>query len=246
MNKKTTLFFIVIFLSLFSRAQLRTPQGIYYPMEGLSPLNEIYYFEALHRNYNLSHHLEAKLNQRHQNKKIKRVRLVGFRDFMKPNLSRRKIWAPMPVKYDSIADDLNRSIPAGLGPSQSEGEVLKRFGDQAIQNWLKSPAVKGSSFGKAASSVEGAMKMEASISSAPLTPGAPAIDHKFTFQYMALQSQTKMEYKGWTNATIRHDASVNETAMEVSEKVFKNKDLVVSHVKNPIEDRSSLGLRWNW
>ena len=115
-----------------------------------------------------------------------------------------------------------------------------------IQNWLKSAAVKNSSFGKAASSVEKAMKVEASISSAPAIPGGKVIDHRFSFQYMALQSQAKMEYNGWTQAQIRHDSKISETSFEISEQVFSNKNLVLNHTKNQVENRSSMGLRWSW
>jgi hypothetical protein len=221
--------------------QLRTPQGQFYQLKGLSPLNDNNYFKVLMSKYSKNP------NELKQKKKFKKIELFGLKTIIRPVATGKKILAPSYVDLQNpYLKKLNSTIPGNLGPSQNESEVLKRFGDQAIQNWLNSPDVRNSSFGKAASQVESAMKVEASIQSAPSVPGQAPIDHKFSFQYLALQSLTKVEYKGWTNAQFRIDSGKSETAMEISERVFRNKDLVVSHIKNPTENHSSMGLRWSW
>lgn len=225
-----------------SWGQLRTPQSSFSQLQGVSPLSDKMYFNALMQNY-----VPAAKSQKTPHKKYRKIELYGLKTVIKPIASGKRILAPKEVDLqDPYFKKLNTTIPGNLAPSQSETEVLRRFGDQAIQNWLNSPEVRNSGFGKTASRVENAMKVEASIKSAPLSPGGQAIDHKFSFQYLALQSQTKVEYKGWTNAMLRMDSGKNETAMEISERVLKNKDLVISHVKNPIENRSTMGLRWSW
>jgi hypothetical protein len=225
-----------------SWGQLRTPQSSFSQLQGVSPLSDKMYFNALIQNY-----APSTKSQKPPQKKYRKIELYGLKTVIKPIASGKRILAPKEVDLqDPYFKKLNTTIPGNLAPSQSETEVLRRFGDQAIQNWLNSPEVRNSGFGKTASRVENAMKVEASIKSAPLSPGGQAIDHKFSFQYLALQSQTKVEYKGWTNAMLRMDSGKNETAMEISERVLKNKDLVISHVKNPIENRSTMGLRWSW
>ncbi|MBN8537438.1 MAG: hypothetical protein J0M15_10330 [Deltaproteobacteria bacterium] len=208
-------------------------------MRGLSPLNDKNYFKMLKKKYAKKSQLKrpTKMSTNKIKIDLKKIEL----------LQAKKIIAPKPIAIESsYVKTLNGTIPGNLGPSQNEGEVLKRFGDQAIQNWLNSPAVRNSSFGKAATQVENAMKVEATVQTAPHSPGATPIDHKFSFQYLALQSQAKMEYKGYTNAQIKIDSSKNETAVEVSEKVFKNKDFVISHTKNATDNNSTMGLRWSW
>lgn len=179
--------------------------------------------------------------------KLKHIKLFRFKSTLRSYAYGRKFYVPEKVNVnDSLTEGLNKSVPAYIPPSQSESEVMKFFGDKMIQNWLSSPAVKNSSFGKAASTVEQAMKVEASIAGAPAAAGDKTIDHKFSFQYLALQSLAKMEYKGWTQAQFRHDSRLSESAVELSERIFKNKDFVFNHTKNPLESRSSVALRWSW
>lgn len=240
--KISVFFFAFLGVTFKTWAQLRTPQGGFYQLQGLSPLNEKMYFKSLLKTYGKQEQKQTK-----QPRKFKKIELYGLKTVIKPIASGKKILAPSHVDLQNpYLKKLNTTIPGNLAPSQSETEVLRRFGDQAIQNWLNSPDVRNSSFGKAASQVESAMKVEASIQSAPISPGAQPIDHKISFQYLALQSQTKVEYKGWTNAMLLMDSGKSETAMEISERVFKNKDFVLSHVKNPVENRSTMGLRWSW
>lgn len=228
-----------------SYAQLRTPASSWVPLERLSPLNDKNYFQVIDKH---AKHL-GKINNknRFEVKNLKSVKLFKFKSTLSSYAYGRRFYVPARVNVnDSFTENLNSSVPAYIPPSQSEAEVMKFFGDKMIQNWLSSSAVKNSSFGKAASSVEQAMKVEASIAGAPTTPGEKSIDHKFSFQYLALQSSAKMEYKGWTQAQFRHDSRIGETAVELSEKVFKNKDLVLNHTKNTVENHSSVALRWSW
>ncbi|MCB0368757.1 MAG: hypothetical protein KDD45_04735 [Bdellovibrionales bacterium] len=252
MNKHMTQkmnFFLLGALAFFGFTQSslgaidRKPQATFFQLEGLSPLNDQNYFKALMHRYEPK--AQKKTVVRH--KKYKKIELYGLKTIIRPIVNGKKILAPKRFEIrNPYVDTLNKTIPGGLGPTQSEDEVIKRFGDQAIQNWLNSPEVRNSTFGKAATQVESAMKVEASIQSAPMSPGEPPIDHKFSFQYLALQSQTKMAYKGWANAMVTIDSGKSITSMEISERVFHNKDLVLSHITTPLEEHSSMGLRWSW
>jgi len=241
------LFVSILLVISVSYAQLRTPQSIWGSLERVSPLNDKNYFEVMDKHAKKLGKI-AKTKQM-DSKKLKRVKLFKFKSTLRSYAYGKKFYVPKRVNVnDPFAEGLNRSVPAYIPPSQSEAEVMKFFGDKMIQNWLSSPAVKNSSFGKAASSVEQAMKVEASISGppAPLGSGEKTIDHKFSFQYQALQSQAKVEYHGWGRAHFIHDSRIGQTALELSERIFKNKDLVFNHTKNTIENRSFVGVRWAW
>lgn len=238
---------ICIILLIISTAygQLRTPQSTWSSLEKVSPLNDKNYFKVMDKNAKKLKNLSAKKPR--VQKKLSQLKIVGLKTTLNSYAQGRKFYIPEKMEIrDPLADGLNSVVPGYIPPSQSEVEVMKFFGDKMIQNWLQSAAVKNSTFGKAANSVENAMKVEASFTSAPQSPGGKVIDHRFSFQYMALQSQARMEYNGWTQARVRHDSKISETSIELSEKIFSNKDLVLNHTKNPVENRSSLGLRWSW
>lgn len=145
------------------------------------------------------------------------------------------------------SQDYVQFVPSHLENSSSETYVANRFGDVALQKFFDSPQVRNSPMGKTATKVESAMKTEVNLSAPPKDQDlTPKTEHKISFQVLALQAQTKMEYKGWTHATVKHDARAKETGVEISEKILHNKDLVLSHTKTDSEDKSALGVRWSW
>ena len=109
----------------------------------------------------------TKIKTKPARKKTALLNLPGLKTTLRSYAYGKKFYIPKRMEIrDPLADNLNSSVPASLPASQSEAEVMKFFGDKVIQNWLQSAAVKNSSFGKAASTVEKAMKVEASITSA--------------------------------------------------------------------------------
>ena len=222
---------------------MRTPQSVWSSIEKVSPLNDKNYFQVVGSN---AKKLD-KFSKDKVPKKYSSLKIPGLKSTLRSYAEGDKFYVPERVQYkDSFAESLDRSLPGYIPPTQSEVEVMKFFGDKMIQNWLASDAVKKSSFGKVASTVEKAMKVETTLTSAPTTPGGKAIDHRFSFQYLALQEQAKMNYTGWTQLEVRHDPKASSTSIELSERIFKNKDLVINQTKNLTEYRSSFGLRWSW
>lgn len=171
-----------------------------------------------------------------------------------PGWAKVRLARTVPVKMQTPRDKsaadwkaLNRIVPADLATLDAEeranaGYVATKFGDKAIQQWMDSPEVRASSLGRTATSVEKAMKTEVSVPSKSKT----GVDHKVSFQVLALQTTAKMEYKGWTNAAASYDARKGASKVEVSEKLFRDKDLTVSHTATAQEDVSAVGVRWNW
>lgn len=152
------------------------------------------------------------------------------------------IYAPEKPAAQFTSKDLESVIPMNMEPTQSAGSVATKIGDRLVQKWLESDAVKSSAVGRTASTVENAMKTEVQINKNEST----GVNHKFSFQVLALQALTKLEYSGWWNATLNYDARERQTGLEVREKVFHNKDFFINHKVSSVEDMSSMGLRWSW
>lgn len=146
--------------------------------------------------------------------------------------------------------DIGKIVPANelktIDPERSDdaGFVFGRIGDKALQYWLASPEVQGSAMGRTATTVDKAMKTEVNVKSTGNSKNK--VDHKIAFQVQALQSSTKLEYKGWVNAAWDYDARDRASRVQVSERIFKNKDLTISHTASKDEDVSAMGIRWSW
>lgn len=137
--------------------------------------------------------------------------------------------------------DIEQIIPLDLQENSSAGTVVTKIGDHALQNWFKNSEMSKSSVARAAARVENAMKTEVALASSE--PGA--VQHRFSFQFLAFQAITKLEYKGWLKAVMNHDSRENTSRLEVVEKVW-DKDVVLSHTASSLENVSALGLRWSW
>jgi hypothetical protein len=147
-----------------------------------------------------------------------------------------------PTNTFFTAQNIRATIPTNLKPTKDAGEIATKFGDQALQNWLNSEAVKSSSLGRRATQVENAMRTEIVVNK----DSKNDIDHRFSLQFMALQVLTKLEYKGWLNASLNYDAKASETEFEVKDKIWNKKEIFVNHKTTPIEGQSTMGVRWDW
>jgi hypothetical protein len=154
---------------------------------------------------------------------------------------------PEKIKDNSTSyEDFVRIVPRDIHNSDSPVYVATKFGDQVMQNFLNSPQVQSSQVGRTANTVQNAMKADVSLGATPSASDPKGVNHKLSFQYMALQAQARLKYSGWTNAAYSHDAKAKQSDVEVSEKIFKNKDLVLNYTKNETEVRNSVGVRWSW
>jgi prophage DNA circulation protein len=140
------------------------------------------------------------------------------------------------------ADDVSKVIPTDMKSSSDAGFIATKIGDRAAQAWLSSASAKDSSLVRTANKVQNSMKSEISVKGQQTN----SVEHKFTFQFLAFQAVTQLRYTGWLNAAIDFNARANETKFEITQKMFTNKDFVVSHIANSEQGLSSIGLRWNW
>lgn len=169
-----------------------------------------------------------------------------------PGWAKVRLSRTVPVKMQIPREkgqwqNLNLIVPSDIGSMDAAdrrdvGVVASKFGDKAIQNWANSPEFRNSSVGRTATTVEKNLKTEVSVPS----KSKKGVDHKVSFQVLALQTTAKMEYKGWTNASVNYDAGKRASKVEVSEKFLRNKDVTLSHTASTKEDVSAVGVRWNW
>lgn len=140
------------------------------------------------------------------------------------------------------AKDIDKLLPTDVTEDDDANHVMMRVGDNFIQRWLSSPEVASSPAVRVANTVQNSMKSEVNIAGDEDSP----IDHKMSFQLLALQTAAKVEYKGWLNAAWNYDMRGGVSMVELSERMWRNKDLTLSHTANQTEDISSVGIRWSW
>lgn len=155
----------------------------------------------------------------------------------------RPVHLPTAPSNAWTSEDVGKIIPTDMGNSTDAGHVALKIGDRTLQSVLNSPNIKNSSVGRTATKVQDTMKTEMIVKSGS---NKSAVDHKFSFQVLALQAISKFNYSGWLNAELNFDARAQQTNFEISEKVWNDKDFVISHSANHRQDLSSVGLRWNW
>lgn len=140
-------------------------------------------------------------------------------------------------------EDLNKILPNDVTAQSESEEVLKKIGDKALQTWLKSSTMQSLSVIQTAQKVEQALKTEVALGEVD-EEGKP--QHKINFQVQAIQAISKIDYKGLVDCTVSYNMRDQKTGFEVREKVFKDKDLFVSHSAARSENLSSVGVRWSF
>lgn len=147
--------------------------------------------------------------------------------------------------FASNLNDLGKSLSSDTKNSDDGNVVAQRIGDKALQNWLSSPDVASSPIVHSANKVQDSMKADVHLNDSSEV-GPNHIDHRMTFQILALQSCAKVEYKGWVNAAVNYNARDRASVVEVSQKIWDNKDLTLSHTAALDQDISAIGIRWGF
>lgn len=138
--------------------------------------------------------------------------------------------------------DVAKIVPLDLNEDDSEGTVLSRIADRGFSLWFNSSFVKSSAIGQFAERTQEKLKTDVIVPAG--TPSGTS--HKFSFRVEAFQALAKLEYTGWLKAAVNYDAKASCTDILFKEKVFENKDLVVSHKATQQEGLSMVGLAWSF
>ncbi len=138
-------------------------------------------------------------------------------------------------------EDYKKIVPTNLSTTDSSSDAIKKIGDKAIGVWLKSPTMQHVSIVQAAQKVEKSMKAEVDLPSSDT-----GVKQKLNFQVQALEATSKVDYKGYVDASVSYNMRDHKTDYELRKKVLHNKDLYVSHITSRDEDLSSVGLKWSF
>ncbi|MDG0817115.1 hypothetical protein [Bdellovibrio svalbardensis] len=155
---------------------------------------------------------------------------------------------PLVIPVDNVtpkltSDDVAKVIPCDSSVSgSSASNMMVRIADRTFNYWFNSPAMKASMLGRAVDETQERLKTDVVVPAS----SAQGTTHKFSFRVEAFQALAKMEYSGWMKAAINYDAKASATDILLKEKVFNNKELVVSHQAKKDQDLSMIGLAWQW
>lgn len=140
------------------------------------------------------------------------------------------------------AETATRLQPKSVASGQSSSSVISQIADNSLAFLWDRSGFKNTSVGQVAEKVEKNLKTEMNF-----TDSSPnQTQHKFTFKILALQALAELEYRGWLNAALNYNARSASTEAEVSEKIFKQQDLVFTYASTREEIKSQVALRWNW
>lgn len=141
------------------------------------------------------------------------------------------------------SEDVARVIPANMEPTSNGGLVATQILDHSINNWLNSEAVRSTSLGRTAHSVEKSLKTDVSFGGAE----PQAVKHNLRFQMKAAQTQALLEYSGLTTAQFTYSMAQNKKDLELREPLpGLSTQLVFNHTLTQEDRRETLSLRWNW
>lgn len=154
---------------------------------------------------------------------------------------------PLIIPVDTVTPhitekDVAEVIPTDVTAADSTGSVITRIADRGIQYWYNNSGFKNSALGRVAEDAQEKLKTDVVVPAS----SSGGVTHKFSFKIEAFQALAKMEYTGWLKAVIDYNARQAQTDFSISEKIWNNKDFVMTHSITAREGVSSMGVRWNF
>ena len=143
------------------------------------------------------------------------------------------------VKSTQKPFDITQVVPLDLQPTDDSNSVFSKVADQSLSSIFNSPELRQTPFGQTATQVEEKVRQDVVMNQG-------GIQHKLTFQVQAFQSVARLDYKGYTNASLKYKASESSMALEVWEKITRTRDVILSHITKPDDRLSSVAMRWNF
>lgn len=155
---------------------------------------------------------------------------------------------PVIIPVDTVTPKLTSEDVAKIVPcdptvrNSSASMMMIKIADRTFNYWFNSPTIQSTSLGRFAHETQEKLKTDVVVPAS----SSEGTTHKFSFKIEAFQALAKMEYTGWLNAVINYDAKASATDISVKEKVFHNKEFIVSHKANRDQDLSMISLAWQW
>lgn len=153
---------------------------------------------------------------------------------------------PMIIPVDNVTpkittDDVAKVIPLDKS-IRDTGTMMTRIADRSFNLWFNSETVQESLLGRVVQETQETLKTDLVVPAET----KQGVSHKFSFRVECFQALAKLEYTGWLKAAVNYNARDAETNVEFKEKVFVNKDLIISHKGNNKQGLSMVGLAWQW
>lgn len=152
------------------------------------------------------------------------------------------------IPVDNVTPKLTSADVAQIIPcdatvrGSSTSNMMVKIADRTFNYWFNSPTMKASMVGRIAEETQEKLKTDVIVPA----ESAEGTTHKFSFRIEAFQALAKIEYSGWMKAVINYDAKASATDFSLKEKVFTDKEFIVSHKANKDQDLSMIGLAWQW
>ncbi|WP_413291756.1 hypothetical protein ACLSU7_10085 [Bdellovibrio sp. HCB185ZH] len=140
------------------------------------------------------------------------------------------------------SQDVNKVIPTDNLGAETTSTMMGKIADRSFNLWFNSDVVQESLLGRVVQETQETLKTDVVVPATTKT----GTSHKFSFRVEAFQALAKMEYKGWLNAAVNYNARAAETDVQVKERVFSDKDLIVSHKGTSRDSLAMIGLAWQW
>lgn len=154
---------------------------------------------------------------------------------------------PLVIPVDRVSPritnkDVEQFIPTDMVATSSTDTVMTRIMDRGLNYWYNSSGFKDSALGRAAVETQEKLKTDVTVKGS----SPKATSHKFSFRVEAFQALAKIEYTGWMRAAVNYNAQKAQTNIAVREKIYKDKDIVLSHSMSSREGATSMGVGWSW
>lgn len=156
----------------------------------------------------------------------------------------KKLVIPQGVETTDLTQkEMLKIVPfKNLSPLDKPDVVLGKIADGGVNYWFNNTEAKNSFLKKSVDQVQEKMKTDVVIKGESKTK----VDHKISFKLEAFQALAKVEYIGWLKANLIYNMNESKSVFELREKVFRNKDLILSHTANQKESAAAIGIGWNW
>jgi hypothetical protein len=138
------------------------------------------------------------------------------------------------VRFHEEKLDAAKMIPTDMQASENQNEVFGKVADQSLSSWFNSDAMRATTLGRAATTVEKELQQEVVIQT------KNSVQHKFNFNVQAFQALAQIQYEGFFHSALRYKLAQAKFDLEISQQMFGNKELLL----NTTGDASEVAVRW--
>ena len=150
---------------------------------------------------------------------------------------------PSELNSEDARSTVNAIIPASDMSGYSQQQVASRILDNSLRYLWRTSPLRYTAVGQAANKVEKTVQVEKVIAAT----NDDKVEHKFSLDVQGLQALAQLKYSGWIKAAIQYNMNDASASAEVSEKIFEDKDLVLSQsISATTDSTSQVSLRWDW